>query len=875
MSKLFLVDGHGFIFRAFYASPNLTTSENTPIGAINAFVQMIFKLLEAHNIKRIAVALDSGKSSHRCGIYEKYKGTRKSPPPELVTQFTIMREALDAFGIKYVEQEGTEADDIIASYTKFGIENGYQVTIVSSDKDLLQLLNISENVSIFDPAKDHYINREDVVHKFGIHPGQIADFLGLVGDVSDNVPGVKGIGQKTASNLLQEFNTIENIYQNLGNIKSERVKALLKENREAALLSKDLITLLYDIPATYNLEELAWQGFVINGNNIHAFLNKYELKRIASRYEKLFVGQQIINKCSNVIKDAIKTTYHYSNELHLTPQELESLWHNIQHVGHVFMEITVTDDTIPCFEKKLHSINFLFNSAFLKITDADDLMVNPASPIHEYVSKILSSFAIKKYCIDSKQLLHIFKQYNVELNAFDDLDIMRYSAQTLSPNPWKDEGELGEDNSCNTLIRMRNALDGLISRLHNQQQISLYYSIDMPLNQILAKMERLGMLIAPEILQSLQAEYVEKLRSIEKEVYDIAGETFNLASPKQLSYILFEKLKLPSYSRLKKDKVQYSTDSEALEKLSSEGYSVADDILKWRQIFKLNTTYVNGLLGCMQNHRIHTNFNSTLTSTGRLSSNSPNLQNIPIRTGEGMKLRRAFIASPGNLLLSADYSQIEIRILAHIAKIDSLQHALRNGQDIHVLTASQVFGVPVESVTDGQRQHAKAINFGIMYGISSFGLARNLRIPSYVAKDYIKRYFLQYSGIKEYMDNIILSARDNGYVKTLFNRRCSVPNIISNNGVLRKFGERAAINAPIQGTAADIIRKAMVTLPAEAAQYLCMQIHDELIFDIPENKVAKFSKIIKRTMSSAAALSIPLEVDLKIGKSLGEMDKVT
>lgn len=886
--KLFLIDGYAFIFRAFFAAPKLTTPDGIPIGAINSFVQMLFKLIEKHNIENIAVILDKGssKNTHRHKIYQEYKAHRPPVPEDLIVQFPIMREAINAFGIKYIELEGYEADDLIASYVKESKHKDYDVVVVSSDKDLYQLLDHDNGISIYDPMKDTAVDKNYVFEKLGVYPDQVLDYLSLVGDNADNIPGVKGIGIKTAASLLQEYSTLDNIYANLGNIRIKKARTceLLESGKDNAFMSRELAKLKDDIHVVYTFRELKWNGVAEHGNELRAFFEKYALHTVAARYLSKIIGAQInISSVKTNVNDRdqgeiIKYRIYNSVDKKLTDNVLKSIFEDARYVGYVYIEANFEDDIII----------FLIGDKCLTISNLKNFLLDNKGATYALIHDIFTSNFIKKVGENTKDLIKYLYKFSIYPEILYDIRIIAYIINSVRYGRDYTLIKLVKDHLDENLInnyiieskvRDKVAIYSvlypiLMKKLYTQQQISLYYVIDQPLNYVLSDMEISGIFIDRSFLLKLKNQYNEQMLALSHKIYKEAGTEFNLASPKQLSDILFTKLKIP-VSGKKNKSGYYTTNNETLEELSMHGFTIVDDIIMWRRLFKITQSYIDGLLEASNKDSscIHTTFNNTYTSTGRLSSSSPNLQSIPVKSEEGSKIRNAFVARDGNVILSADYSQIEIRLLAHMANIEPLQKALIKGADIHALTASQVFGISLDKIDATWRRRAKAINFGIIYGISSFGLAKNLKISRTEAEDYIKRYFKQYPGIQAYMERIIDEAKLNGYVKTLFNRRCEIPEINSKNGVLRKLAERAAINAPLQGSAADIIRKAMVKLPLTLRKYLKLQIHDELLFEIPRVELESSKINIKNVMESVISLNVPLNVDISYGKSWGEADE--
>ena len=895
--KIFLIDGYAFLFRAYYASPHLISPDGVPIGGVSGFIQMIFKLIENRNIEHIAVILDkdSSKDTIRHKIFDNYKANRIALPQDLIVQFKIIREALQAFGIKYIEHSGIEADDIIASYVKFAKESGIAVEIVSSDKDLFQLIDETQQISMYDPVKDIEITHEIVQQRLGIFTTQLCDYLGLVGDTADNIPGVKGIGPKIAAILLKKYHSIERIYELIDEVEPQRIRNILKDNKEMAILSKKLVKLIEDLPLFYKFDELVWRGLIENSNSIQSFFDKYSLKMLTTRYMKKIIGQQISHTCYNkenlTAQYKIKRIYCEDKNRILSENEWGIIYEHIRYYGTVCVHATITQNM------QIINIGFLCEDMFIFIKEIDFLKIDHLTVSN--IKKIFESHTIKKIVFDLKKMLHALSIYEITINATDDIKLLAYATGSGKYDHKYDLINIKNEYlkldqqhniNCNDEIieyqeslqivsSYKNLFHQLLSKLHNQKQLSLYYKIDKPLNEVLFSIEKIGVLIDQELLQNTKLSYIKKINRLEEEIYDVVGIKFNLHSPRQISKILFEYLKLPlpqNSKKLKNDN-QYSTDNKILEELSAHGFSVVDKILEWRQYTKINGTFIDGLLKYVnsETRRIHSNFSATLTNSGRLSSSSPNLQNIPIRTQEGKKIRDAFISSSDHKLVSADYAQIEIRILAHIANITSLLNMIKNGEDIHKITAHQIFNIPLEHVNDQWRRYAKTINFGIIYGMSPFGLSKTLQIPVSAAAEYIKQYFTQYSGIEKYMNNSIKEARSNGYIKTLFGRRCFINSINSKNTLLRKFNERIAINSPIQGTAADIIRKAMVTLPKELRNYIILQIHDELLFEIPKDRVSHAIDVIKNVMESVTELLVPTPVEIKIGDSWGKMETIS
>ncbi len=872
LPRLLLVDGYGFIFRSFYGLPPLTTPNGLPIGAIQGFTHMILQLLYKQKYDVIIVALDKGSSKNtiRHHIHSEYKGNRNSTPSDLITQFPIMREMLSAFGIPYIEQEGVEADDIIAAYTAYGINCGYNVTIASADKDLLQLVQ-DELVQVYDPIKKKFLNTLDVIDKIGVKPLQVTDYLALIGDVSDNIPGVPGIGPKTAVNLLNKYENLIQIYNNITYIQPLRVRNLLEKSYDVAMMSYQLVSLHIDqITITKKLSDFAWSGIEDNAKNILTFTRQYGLTAIQQKYIK---NAEISHKSNKFIHDYstfnLLNTDANENDLSFTDELLKdikisgkiALYHQYDMLSQI-PHITLSNGKISI---DLH---------VQQIPDIiyDEILNNPnvIKVCHDINEIFKSLIKYKKLTITSNILSKEENLNNRNILSYHDISYMEYALVSGTRNDLhylshkylnnENNNQLEESesslNTGETLLRLYSIL---YEKLRKENLMNLY-EIDHKLMFILMRMQNNGILINKLYLEQLNKEFTIKLSDITQQIYKQAGDHFNIASPKQVSDVLFNKLNIPSKNK--------STSADILEELAMQGFTIAEMIQEWRHIAKLQGTYVVGLLNAISKNsmRIHSTFNATSILTGRISSSNPNLQSIPIKSAEGVKIRHSFIAKEGYQLICADYSQVEIRVLAHMANVPTIQQALKDGVDIHSLTASQVFGIPIDNVSDSWRRRAKMINFGIIYGMSPFGLAKNLGISNFEANQYIKSYFNIYPGIESYMQKTIDSAHKNRYVSTIMGRRCYIANIESKNQVLRKIAERSAINAPIQGSAADIIRKAMTMLPIKLQNYLVLQVHDELIFEVPENEVDDVSAVISETMQNSTIINVPLVVNIKTGK---------
>lgn len=856
--KLILIDGYGFVFRAFHSMPPLTRpSDNMPIGAVYGFTNMLIRLLDKNKSTHIAVVLDSGGKNFRHDIDPNYKAHRPSLPQELIAQFPIIREVIKAFSINSIEKSGFEADDLIATYAKHAIDQGYEdVIVVSSDKDLLQLL--VHGITIYDAVKDKIITEDDVFAKFGVAPKYLLDVFALIGDNSDNIPGVRGIGPKTACELINDFGSIDGIYSNLEAIKQDKRRQTLIDDQDNARLSYRLIDLKYDAPMDYSLDQLLCTDF--DHQQIVDFVAAQGFKSLASKFSRMPSSTQKatpakIEGPEFVIVDSCA--------------DLAPHIKNIYKCG--WLAFLITENEIY--------LSYAGASSNLKIEFSQSKTASPLfgdvgqeQIINDFfgiLNEIFTDEAVVKITLNSKYLY----KYNPKFTSIEDVAIMAYAVET-GRNNGNDLASLAQEftpeyTEANSFT-VYNIYQRIKENFIKDQFVVMYQRIDRPLPKAIALMESRGVLIDVKYLNKLSKEFGIELTRLEKEIFELTGQTFNLASPKQLGEILFDHLKLPGGKKSKLG--AYATGVKILETLDEKGYKVASLILKWREFSKLISTYTDALPKSVnpKTQRVHSTFLLTSTATGRFASINPNLQNIPIRTEQGQRIRKAFIAKANHKIISADYSQIELRLLAHYAGIEPLKEAFNSGQDVHAITATQIFNVSLDQVTSILRRQAKTINFGIIYGISGFGLAKRLDMSMFEAKSYIEKYFKQYPGIKDYMDRTIEFAKNHGYVLNIFGRKCMLPMIKNSSYTARGFAERAAINAPLQSSAADIIKKAIVCLPEDIAQYLILQIHDELLFEVPEDMVEAISLVIKRTMESVIALSVPLTVDVSHGGNWSE-----
>ncbi|MBK9293159.1 MAG: DNA polymerase I [Oligoflexia bacterium] len=844
MKKVYLVDVSSLFFRSFYAIRQLNNSKGIPTNALYGFLSVITKLLKEHKPDSIAFCFDRPESGFREEIYEDYKANRSEPPDDLIKQFPYLPILAQALSIKCFDKKGYEADDIIGTLAQKAKKNGSEVVIVSSDKDFAQL--VEPGVKIFDPAKEIYMDALEVRSKFGVEPNQIIDYLALIGDSSDNVPGVDGVGPKAAQKLLNEFENLDNIYKHIDDIKNERLRELLRSQKDKAYLSKKLVTIVNDVEVEFSQEEIKTKQ--PQKELLVPLLQELEFKTLLQRLigdggggneEK--VGVEVVLEKKK--KELLSTTNVNELDKKLKFKD-SSIWLEASSSG----GFAVSDSkTVFKYEGNFDQLSQWVN----------DKIKNQNLALAGFDTKALAhSFDIKK---------EIFKNVKKDttltcycLGAGDDLDFKSLVEIYLEQ---KIPEIMGPEEKLSLVIDLTDKLDLNIQKTNS---LKVLREIEYPLVPVLYRMECQGVLIDSNLLQNYSKELKSQSKNIEAEIFKLAGYEFNVGSPKQLAQVLFEKLKLPV---VRKTKTGYSTDSEVLEKLKDQ-HPICNQILDWRELTKLNSTYVEALpqLVSEKTGRVHTSYNQAVTTTGRLSSTHPNLQNIPIRTLRGQKIREAFIAPKGNVLLSADYSQVELRILAHITNDKNLVQAFENDLDIHAATASEVFGVNIKEVTSEQRRTAKAINFGIVYGMSEFGLSENLKIQRELASEFIKKYFEKYPGVKKYMNDIVLQGTEKGYVETLFGRRRYYPGIKSSNRNIKQMAERAIINMPIQGTAADIIKKAMIKIDSEIKQAkMIMQVHDELVFEVESKNSEELKAKVKNWMEETTKLNVPLKVDVECG----------
>lgn len=849
--RLVILDSNSLLNRAFYALPPMVTSNGQPTGAIYGFTTMLFKILNEIKPDYIAAAFDKTKITFRHEEYAEYKAGRKKMPDDLSRQFEPVKKLLRAFNIGIFEKEGYEADDIIGTISKKYEGEDIEIIIFTGDRDVLQLVSDYTKVMITRKGitEIDVYDRAALKERYGLSPAGIIDLKGLMGDVSDNIPGVPGIGEKTALKLLYEFGTFENIFDNLDKISSKKLKETLEKHKEDAYLSKRLATINREVPIEIDLNDMRLEGY--DTSKIRELFIEYEFKSLLDRI-KLNSNNYESNTSAAVLNNIqIKT---YSGEKAIKEQVIKKRVFN-------FMFIYNDKDIEGMM---LEGGNFVLKkdiNNFKDIFESMEIIKNTYGAKQVYNFLKIEGINLKNIDFDAEIAAYLL---NPSESSYDILSILHRFAGKIVP----EAAAKGKETAAAFVNNLLKIKENMLSKIKDHDMMKLFYDVEMPLVEVLSNMEMEGFRVDRNTLKEIGFALSEEIDSLTGEIFDLAGEEFNINSPKQLGVILFEKLNLPI---IKKTKTGYSTDAEVLEELSDK-HQIVEKILNYRQLVKLKSTYIEGLMTSIHNDgKIHSSFNQTVTATGRISSTEPNLQNIPIKMEQGRQIRKAFIPSSDDyVILSADYSQIELRVLAHISGDNSLIDAFLHGQDIHRRTASEVFGIPMEDVTPLQRSRAKAINFGIVYGLGDFSLAKDLKISRKEAKSYIDNYFKRYEGVRVYLDNTIKSARENGYVKTLFNRIRYIPEINSTNRTVKAFGERLAMNTPIQGTAADIIKIAMVNVfkrirDEGLKSKLILQVHDELVLEVNKDELEYAVGLIKEEMERAVKLSVPLIVDVKWG----------
>lgn len=875
MGKLVLIDGNSIAFRAFFALPLLSNSSGLHTNAVYGFTTMLLKLIEEEKPSHFLVAFDAGKETFRHADYKEYKGGRDKTPSELSEQFPLIRELVGAFGISQYELNGYEADDIIGTLARLADENGLETLIVSGDKDMLQLASDSVTVALTRKGVsevDRY-TPETISDKYGLVPSQIIDLKGLMGDASDNIPGIPGVGEKTALKLLHEYGTVEQLLAKADEV-SGKLGEKVREHAESARMSRDLATIYREVPLERTLEELKFDGYA--GETLGALFRKLEFKSLLDKLD-LSVSSAAGEPQEEIVFEIA------------SPERLDAVAARLAEV--VGLHIEVIGDNPHVSE--LVGLTFRMSKGDCVYVPAELLKLPEADKLRNWLADGKASKNV--YDVHRAEVALHWAGISLAGVDFDAL-IAAYlldpteSAHTLSglaaryklPSLPADEAVFGKgakfrlpqlevlaehvSRKADTLVRLRPVLE---AELAKADMNGLYYDLELPLARVLASMEKKGIRVDAEGLKQLGGELAASIDRLVGGIYRTAGAEFNLNSTKQLGDILFDKLGLPV---VKKTKTGYSTDAEVLEKLAPYN-EVVSSILNYRQLAKLQSTYVEGLLKEIRpaTGKVHTYYQQTIAATGRLSSQYPNLQNIPIRLEEGRKIRKVFVPSePGWSILAADYSQIELRVLAHISGDERMKDAFQNEMDVHTKTAMDVFGVSEADVDANMRRQAKAVNFGIVYGISDYGLSQNLNITRKEAASFIEQYFNVFKGVRRYMDSIIQQARESGYVTTLLSRRRYLPEINASNFNLRSFAERTAMNSPIQGTAADIIKLAMVQISSRmeregARSRMLLQVHDELVFEVPEDELDAMKRLVPEVMENALKLDVPLKVDVSYG----------
>ena len=911
----YLIDGSGYIFRAYYALPPLTRkSDGLPVGAVSGFCSMLFKLLEDsksnENLQKpthFAVIFDSARKTFRNEIYSDYKANRSEAPDDLAPQFEYIRKSVLAFNLPSVDLPNYEADDLIATYTEQILAKGAKVTIVSSDKDLMQLYR--KDVRLFDPMKNKFITPEDIMNKFGVEPKKVIDVQSLAGDSSDNIPGVPGIGVKTAAELINQYGTLEKLLDNAHEIKQNKRRETLIENKDKAIISKKLVTLMKDAPAQRKIEE--FQLKEIDKDKLYKFLREMEFNRLLSSVISAYGEPKLATtKTESSVKEKqqniSKKNYHLiSNE-----EEIEEWINEAEEAGELVIDTETS--SLDAHQADLVGISLstkIGKACYIPIAHKFDGCLDKNIVIKK-LKPLLEDKSVKKIGQNIKFDFIVLYKQGIKMNSMEDTMLMsyvldagknRHNMDTLSEIhlqhktiSFKEIVGTGKKEINFSDVELDKAMEyaaedaDITYRLYKifnknlklEKLTNIYEIFEKPLIEILAFMEIEGIKVDNKFLKVLSEKFEKKINKIEKEVFKISKKEFNIASPKQLGEIIYNELKIAALKKTKKG--SFATNAGVLEDLAFKGHKFPQLVLDWRQVSKLKNTYSDALPEHINpsTKRVHTSFLLAATTTGRLASSDPNLQNIPIKSEDGKDIRKAFISEKGFTLISADYNQIEMRILADLADVKELKKAFKNNEDIHTLTASQVFNIDIKKVDQDMRRKAKAINFGIIYGISQYGLAKQINVSNHEANEFLEAYFAKFPEIKVYMDDTIKFCRKSGYVNNVFGRRSHFNGINDKNFNVRNFQERAAINAPIQGSASEIMRLAMIRIDQKFKEIknnkskILLQIHDELIFEVPEKEAKNITKIIKEEMTSVTnsdlhAFSIPLTVDINTGDNWG------
>ena len=874
--RLIIIDGNSIINRAFYALPDMSNSEGLKTNAIFGFVRMMFKIIEDYQPTHMSVAFDKKAPTFRHKQYADYKAGRKKMPDELAQQLQPLKDLLDKFNINRLELEGYEADDLIGTVARLGEENDFKVYIVTGDKDAIQLASHKTTTLITKKGVGEVeeYNYDSVLERYEMTPTQFIDLKGLMGDKSDNIPGVPGVGEKTGIKLLKQYSTIENLIEHTDELKGS-IKKKIEENKDLALMSKELATIITNVPIEVKLEDLEYGDY--NKDDVVEKFKEFGFTSLITKLLDIEGGE-------TTIKEEIDLKIEHLDNV-------EDFIKKAEENKKVIIDVIGKEGNI--LDKRVLYVFLSLDGNEIYYVNEDEL---------PQIKTLLSNPEIKKHGYDLKEDYILLKPYEIELNSMDfDITIAEYLIDSKSSTSYecsaiamkyltrkikskedllgkgakaKKFDEIEFDELSAYIGDILNTVNGVYPKMEENlketEMDGLFYHVEMPLVEVLGSMEYIGMKVDKDQLNELKEKFTTIINELENEIFELAGEPFNINSPKQLGVVLFEKLGLPV---IKKTKTGYSTNAEVLEKLRDK-HEIIDKITEYRQIVKLNSTYVEGLLKIInpKTGRIHSSFNQTITTTGRISSTEPNMQNIPVKTEMGRDIRKVFVADDNCKLVDADYSQVELRVLAHMSGDENMIDAFKHGEDIHSKTASQIFDVDIKDVTSKQRIEAKAINFGIIYGKTDFGLSQDLNIPVATAKAYIDSYFNKYPKIKEFMDEAVESATETGYATTILNRRRYIPEIKASNFIVRNQGKRFAMNAPIQGSAADIIKVAMVNVYNKLKENnmrsrLILQVHDELIVESVDEELEMAEKIVREEMENAQSMDVKLDVDLNTGDS--------
>ena len=913
---VYLVDGSGYIFRAFHALPPMTSPDGTPVNAVYGFSNMLAKLIEDADASHLAVIFDTARVTFRTEIYGAYKANRPPPPDELIPQFDLIREATRAYNVPCIEMPGFEADDLIATFARMAASQGRDVVIVSSDKDLMQL--VDDRITMLDPVKNRRIGRAEVIERFGVGPEKVIEVQSLAGDSTDNVPGVPGIGVKTAAELINAYGDLDTLLARAEEIKQPKRRENLINFADLARISRDLVTLRTDAPVEQGIADLALHP--PDPEVLLGFLRSQGFRSMVARAEAEFGAEFGVEGGSSTAAAQAAAAPGEAEYSLVQDEAALAAWIEAARAAGT---VAVDTETTSLDTMRAHLVGVSLSiepgrACYIPLAHVapgggpDLLDGDRPAPTQIALDTALAALkplfedpGVLKVGHNIKYDQEVLARYGIGLTPFDDTMILSYVLDGGAHGHGLDELALlhldhrnikfsevagsGKNQVGFAEVGLEAALDyaaedaEIALRLHlvfkqrlvEEHMVTVYETLERALVPVLFAMERTGIKVDAAALHELSRDFDKRGGALAEQIHALAGHGFNIASPKQLGEILFDEMALAGGKKTKTG--AYATGADVLEGLAAQGHDLPARVLDWRQLAKLKSTYTDALAEAInpETGRVHTSYGQAIASTGRLSSNDPNLQNIPVRTEDGRKIRQAFVADDGFVLLSADYSQIELRLLAHVADITPLKEAFRDGIDIHAKTAGEVFGVAVEGMDPTVRNRAKAINFGIIYGISGFGLARQLGIPQGEAQSYIKAYFERYPGIKDYMEDTKAFARNHGYVQTIFGRKCHTPGINDKNPARRNFTERAAINAPLQGAAADIIKRAMIRLPGALARAglgarMLLQVHDELLFEVPEAELDTTAAEVRKVMERAAHLSVPLIVETGHGRNWAE-----